>query len=61
MKFGVILARFQPIYNGHVALIGSADKLNVRNPIPIDFRIELEEFSLKDLVPNYVYKNRNLL
>lgn len=48
MKTGVILARFQPIHNGHLQLIqkaveendkvlviiGSIDKLNARNPIP---------------------------
>jgi cytidyltransferase-like protein len=55
MKLGVILARFQPIHNGHIALIkkavsendsvlifiGSADKLNERNPIPIHIRKDL--------------------
>lgn len=49
---GVILARLQPIHNGHLALIkkasaeneevhvfiGSADKFNERNPIPINLR-----------------------
>jgi len=54
-NIGVIVARFQPIHNGHIELIkkschendrtfifiGSADKINERNPIPIDFRIEL--------------------
>ena len=48
MKTGVILARFQPIHNGHLQLIkkacdeneqvlviiGSIDKLSKRNPIP---------------------------
>lgn len=57
MKTGVILARFQPIHNGHMALIkkacdeneqvlviiGSADQLSDRNPIPIDFRRYLVE------------------
>lgn len=52
MKVGVILARFQPIHNGHLALIekavnendkvliliGSSDKLGFRNPIPIEYR-----------------------
>lgn len=51
-KVGVILARLQPIHNGHLALIekasvendvvhvfiGSADKFNERNPIPISIR-----------------------
>ena len=54
MKYGVILARFQPVHKGHIALIrkacfendkvvllvGSADKFNERNPIPIDLKIE---------------------
>lgn len=60
MKYGVILARFQPIHNGHLALIrkacsendkvvllvGSADKINKRNPIPVNIRIELVETAL---------------
>ena len=51
-NIGVILARLQPIHNGHLALIkkaskendmvhvfiGSADKFNERNPIPINLR-----------------------
>lgn len=51
-KVGVILARFQPIHNGHLELIkkassendevlvfiGSVDKLNKRNPIPWTIR-----------------------
>jgi nicotinamide-nucleotide adenylyltransferase len=59
-QIGVILARFQPIHNGHIELIkkachdnehvfifvGSADKINSRNPIPIDFRIELVQAAL---------------
>ena len=54
-KIGVILARLQPIHNGHIALIekassendevivliGSADKLNERNPIPFPIRFKL--------------------
>lgn len=54
-KIGVVLARFQPIHNGHLALIekackendhvliliGSSDKLNERNPIPWTIRREL--------------------
>lgn len=53
-RVGVVLARLMPIHNGHLELIkfaaaqndevliliGSADKLNERNPIPIDFREE---------------------
>lgn len=59
MKYGVILARFQPIHNGHLALIkkacsendkvlllvGSADKVNKRNPIKV--RIKLLETATK--------------
>lgn len=55
MSIGVILARLQPIHNGHLELIkkahkenddvyvfvGSADKFNKRNPIPISTRLEL--------------------
>lgn len=55
MKTGIILARLQPIHNGHLELIkkawqendevyvfiGSADKFNKRNPIPISTRLEL--------------------
>lgn len=55
LKIGVILARLQPIHNGHIALIekassendsvivliGSADKLNERNPIPFPIRFNL--------------------
>ena len=54
-KVGVILARLQPIHNGHLALIkkaseendevhvfiGSADKFNERNPIPINMRHDM--------------------
>ena len=54
-KVGVIIARLQPIHNGHLELIrqalnendkvlvlvGSADKLNKRNPIPINMRLEM--------------------
>jgi nicotinamide-nucleotide adenylyltransferase len=54
-KIGVILARLQPIHNGHLALIkkaseeneevhvfiGSADKFNERNPIPINMRNDM--------------------
>lgn len=61
MKTGVILARFQPIHNGHIELIrqaisengkvliliGSADKLNERNPIPWNIRYELVKGALK--------------
>ena len=57
MKTGVILARLQPIHNGHLELIeqacdecdrvfvfiGSADKFNKRNPLPINLRMQLAE------------------
>ena len=60
MKTGVILARLQPIHNGHMALIdkaylendevyifiGSADKFNQRNPLPISLRIQLLKSAL---------------
>ena len=59
-KVGVILARFQPIHNGHLELIqkateendeviiflGSIDKLDKRNPIPWKIRYELLKESL---------------
>lgn len=66
---GVIVARLQPIHNGHIALItkaasecervivlvGSADKLNKRNPLPIDFRLRLAKFALVNLYNVEVY------
>ena len=56
-KYGVIIARLQPIHNGHLVLVedalktndyvlllvGSADKLNKRNPIPVKMRWEMAE------------------
>lgn len=62
-KIGVILARLQPIHNGHIALInkaftendevyvfvGSADKFNKRNPIPISLRLKLVNDALDDI------------
>lgn len=62
MKTGVILARFQPIHNGHLQLIekavkendkvlviiGSIDKLSARNPIPWTIRKELVEKALAE-------------
>lgn len=62
MKYGVILARFQPIHNGHLALIkkacsendkvlllvGSANKISKRNPIPVNIRIELLKTTLEN-------------
>lgn len=62
-KVGVILARLQPIHNGHIALIekassendevlvliGSANKLNERNPIPFNIRFDLAVEALSHL------------
>lgn len=62
MKTGVILARFQPVHNGHLQLIlkaveendlvlviiGSIDKLNARNPIPWTIRKEMVEEAISD-------------
>lgn len=67
-KVGVILARFQPIHNGHIELIkkatsendyvlviiGSIDKLNERNPIPWNIRKELVVESLQDVTNVYI-------
>lgn len=58
-KIGVVLARLQPIHNGHLALIekalqeneetyvfvGSANKFNQRNPLPISLRMTLAKES----------------
>lgn len=63
-QIGVILARFQPIHNGHLELIkkailendevliiiGSVDKLNSRNPIPWTVRRELVYKALDELI-----------
>lgn len=67
MKTGIILARLQPIHNGHLALIekamnendevyvfiGSADKFNARNPIPINLRMQLAKDACADLMTKY--------
>ena len=61
-KVGVIIARLQPIHNGHIALIrkaaqendsvhlfiGSADKFNERNPIPVSLRKQYAEDAIKE-------------
>ena len=61
-KIGVILARLQPIHNGHLALIeksinendetyvfiGSANKFNKRNPLPISLRLMLCKEAFKE-------------
>ena len=63
-KIGVILARLQPIHNGHIELIkksdsendetyvfiGSADKFNKRNPIPISTRLELTKKAIIETI-----------
>lgn len=55
MRTGIIIARLQPVHNGHLALIdkaiqendevivyiGSANKFNARNPLPIHLRQQL--------------------
>lgn len=66
-KTGVILARLQPIHNGHLALIeqacdecdrvfvfiGSADKFNKRNPLPINLRMQLAEEAIETVKKKY--------
>ena len=68
-RIGVVLARLQPIHNGHLALIekackeneevyvfiGSADKFNQRNPLPISLRMQLAEEAIKPLEGKYQY------
>lgn len=67
MKTGVVLARLQPIHNGHLELIeqacdecdqvlvlvGSANKFNERNPIPINLRVEMAQEAIDKLVKHY--------
>lgn len=62
-SYALFLFRAQPVHNGHIELIrkaikdndevlllvGSADKNNVRNPIPIEMRLHLVSESLKDI------------
>ena len=62
MAVGVIIARLQPIHKGHLelvrqalnendsvlVLVGSADKLNKRNPIPIAMRLDLAQKAIAD-------------
>lgn len=69
MTIGVILARFQPLHNGHVKLIekalhdndkvyifiGSVDKFNKRNPIPKQIRYNLLVQSFEE---NEDFKNK---
>ncbi len=67
MKTGIVLARLQPIHNGHLELIeqaidendqvfifiGSADKFNERNPIPINLRMEMTQEAVDVLLKKY--------
>ena len=62
MSVGVIIARIQPIHRGHLELIrqalneneqvlllvGSADKLNKRNPVPIALRLQLATEAIEE-------------
>ena len=62
MAVGVIIARLQPIHKGHLELVrqalvendkvlilvGSADKLNKRNPIPIAMRLDLAKKAIAE-------------
>ncbi len=62
-SIGIILARFQPVHNGHLELIkkayeendfvyvfiGSSDKQNERNPIPYQIRCNLLTVALQEL------------
>ena len=70
MKTGVILARLQPIHKGHLALIrkaieendevyvfiGSADKFNQRNPLPISLRMQLANEAIEETFKGEVFK-----
>lgn len=61
-KFGVILARVQPVHNGHLALVekacaenetvlflvGSANKTDSRNPIHVGLRIQMLKEALEE-------------
>lgn len=65
-RTGVILARLQPIHNGHLELIkksmkendetiifvGSADKFNGRNPIPINLRMQMAKEAIEEMREN---------
>lgn len=69
-KVGVILARLQPVHKGHLALIeksikendetyifvGSADKFNERNPIPIGLRIQLLRGAIEESFPDFQWR-----
>lgn len=67
-KVGVILARFQPIHNGHlelikkaveendsvIILIGSSDKVNSRNPIPYRIRNSIVRETINKNISEYL-------
>ena len=73
MSVGVILARMQPIHNGHLELIkksysennetyvfvGSADKFNKRNPIPISTRLDLAKLAIVETLIRKPAENVN--
>lgn len=75
MKVGVIIARMQPIHNGHLELInqalnenekvlvlvGSANKLNKRNPIPIANRIDLIIKGISEKFGNDVFERGRIM
>ena len=72
-KIGVVLARLQPIHNGHLALIekaynendevyvfiGSADKFNQRNPLPISLRLQLTNDAIKETFKPHVHNSHD--
>lgn len=69
-KVGVIIARLQPIHNGHlelirqalsendkvIVLVGSADKLNKRNPIPIQMRLDMANEAIVEAFSDEIHK-----
>lgn len=71
-KVGVIIARLQPIHNGHLELIrqalnendvvlvlvGSADKLNKRNPIPIQMRLDMANAAITDVFYDEIHEKK---
>lgn len=76
MRVGVILFRAQPFHNGHLEMVkkayeendkvyifvGSADKSGTkRNPLPIDFRVELIRHSLQECGCGYQGLNCNAI
>lgn len=75
MSIGVIIARLQPVHNGHLALIeksmneneetylfiGSADKFNNRNPVPISIRLELTTKATEYMKEKYADKHLHIV